>query len=389
MKTLIELYDRRPLYNVLSTEVFRPERTVFVCPPDFIKDAARQDAMRAYFKGRGIRAEILFCPAALFDARTVEQTLLDIAARYPDCALDIAGGTDAALFAAGLFCAKNDCAAFTYSRKRNTFYEIKNAPFARGVPCQVTLRVEDCFLMTGGRLRQGRVDNRVLQAYMRLIDPLFDTYMAFRREWPAIVSYIQRVSQQRRTEGDLCASGALTVKGDHGARVTANPAALERLEAIGAIGELEIQDSSVRFVFRDELTRQWLRDVGSALELYTYKACLDAGVYDDVLLSAVVDWQSDSGPDRVTNELDVMATRGVRPLFISCKTCDVSTDALNELAILRDRFGGEFARAVIVSTGSPGRGRAVMHHRASELNIGVVDLDDIKYGTLSERLKLL
>lgn len=33
MKTLIELYDERPLKNVLSTEVFSPERTVFICPP--------------------------------------------------------------------------------------------------------------------------------------------------------------------------------------------------------------------------------------------------------------------------------------------------------------------------------------------------------------------
>ena len=31
MKTLIELYDERPLENVLSTEVFSPERTVFIC----------------------------------------------------------------------------------------------------------------------------------------------------------------------------------------------------------------------------------------------------------------------------------------------------------------------------------------------------------------------
>lgn len=389
LKTLIELYDRRPLYNIVSTETFRPERTVFVCPSDLGGDQRAQDALRAYFTHRGIQTELLFCPTALLDAKAVEKTLRDVAARFPDCALDIAGGTDAALFAAGVFCAENDCAAFTYSRRQNTFYEIKNAPFARAVPCRVILSVQDCFRVTGGNLRVGRVDNHVLNGYIGLIDPLFQTYLAFRREWPSIVAYIQRVSQKRQTEDDLCAQGALTVKGDHGARVTVNQKALARLQAIGAIRGLEIREGLVRFSFRDELTRQWLRDVGSALELYTYKACLDAGVFDDVVLSAVADWQSGGGPDQVTNEIDVMATRGVRPLFISCKTCDVSTDALNELAILRDRFGGEFARAVIVSTGSAGRGRAVMHHRASELNIGVVDLDDIKYGALGERLKLI
>lgn len=38
------------------------------------------------------------------------------------------------------------------------------------------------------------------------------------------------------------------------------------------------------------------------------------------------------------------------PLFLSCKACDIKTEALNELAILRDRFGGKGAKAAIVTT---------------------------------------
>ena len=30
MKTLIELYDRNPIYNYLASLVFKPERVVFV-----------------------------------------------------------------------------------------------------------------------------------------------------------------------------------------------------------------------------------------------------------------------------------------------------------------------------------------------------------------------
>ena len=46
MKTLIELYDERPLENVLSTEVFRPERTVFLCPPEVAADLPLQNKLR-------------------------------------------------------------------------------------------------------------------------------------------------------------------------------------------------------------------------------------------------------------------------------------------------------------------------------------------------------
>lgn len=59
--------------------------------------------------------------------------------------------------------------------------------------------------------------------------------------------------------------------------------------------------------------------MGSALELFTYDACLRSGCFNDVVSSAVVDWDDARGGERVSNEIDVMATRGIIPLFISCK----------------------------------------------------------------------
>jgi hypothetical protein len=55
----------------------------------------------------------------------------------------------------------------------------------------------------------------------------------------------------------------------------------------------------------------------------------------------------------------------------------IRTDALNELAILRDRFGGDMARAAIVSAEPAG---AAARNRAAELNIRVIDLNDLKKG---------
>ncbi|MBQ9197258.1 MAG: DUF1887 family protein [Clostridia bacterium] len=385
MKTLIELYDERPLENVLSTEVFRPERTVFICPPEVAQDQPLQNKLREYFRHRGIRHECIFLSASLVDAQAVERRLREVTERYPDCALDIAGGTDAALFAGGLLCAERQLPVFTYSRKRNTFFNISGADFADHLACGVQLTVEDCFLMAGGSMRQGRVDNAILSCYMEIIDPLFALYLRFRREWPRIVTYIQRVSQK---ESGLEARGGMTAKGEHGSRVSAPLEALVEMERLGLIGDLSAEDETVAFRFADSQIRAWLRDVGSALELYIYKACLDLGVFSDVRTSAVVDWQgSKPSQDSVTNELDVMATCGVLPVFISCKTCDVKTEALNELAILRDRFGGQGARAAIVTAE---RGRGPMRHRAMELGIDVIDLDDLgKRQVLLERIGAL
>ena len=49
------------------------------------------------------------------------------------------------------------------------------------------------------------------------------------------------------------------------------------------LAEAITSGESVAFRFRDANTRAWLRDVGSVLELYVYKACLDAGVFNDII----------------------------------------------------------------------------------------------------------
>lgn len=125
------------------------------------------------------------------------------------------------------------------------------------------------------------------------------------------------------------------MKGEHGTRNTANEEALRAFERLDFIRALTIVPGErVSFRFRDLNTRAWLRDVGSVLELYTYKACLDSGIFHDVISSAVVRWDDVVGHSSVSNEIDVMAARGVIPLFLSCKACDIKTEALNELATL-------------------------------------------------------
>ena len=190
------------------------------------------------------------------------------------------------------------------------------------------------------------------------------------------MTYIQRLSPAD-SEGrfSLSVSGGYTVKGERAARIPAPEEALRDLEGIGFLSELEIiPEKSVSFRFRNAQIRTWLRDVGSVLELFIYKACFDTGLFQDVITSAVVDWDGSGRQNAVTNELDVMCTRGITPVFISCKTCDVKTEALNELAILRDRFGGKIARAAIVTAEHAG---AAVRNRASELGIDVFDLDDL------------
>ena len=388
MNTLIELYDDRAIENILAPDMFRPQRIIYLCPGEIAQDRSRQEKLKDFFKRRGWNPELIFMEASLFKADRILRQLLTIGEKYPDCALDVTGGSDAALFAAGMFTAQTGVPAFTYSRKKNRFYDISGAAFADNLLCNLAYSVEDFFLMAGGTLLPGRVDNAVLSKYLSDFDPFFDCFLQFRRDWTDIISYIQRVSPSEYGQiPPLSIQGKYTVKGDHGSRNSANEAALQELERIDFIRDLKIvRGESVSFRFRDLNTRAWLRDVGSVLELYTYKACIDTGIFNDVISSAVVRWDDVLGHGSVSNEIDVMAARGVIPLFISCKVSDIKTEALNELAILRDRFGGKGAKAAIVTTEPC---NAAARHRAAQLGIAVIDLEELKGDQIVQRLKVI
>ena len=383
MKTLIELYDERPIDNVLGTEVFRPKETILICPPEVEADRARRKTLRQYFEHRGCPVKLTFIPVSMVDAVKVERTLQQLLETHQDCAIDISGGTDAALFAAGAV--SGDTPVYTYSRKKNAFFEIRNAPFARSLPCTVRLDAASCFLMAGGTLLPGREDNAALRQRLPMIEKLFDVYARYRREWNRQISYIQKISSAEA--GALEARGRRTGKAGN-KTVKADEALLESLQSAGLIRALSFGEDEVRFEFPDELTRFWLRDIGAVLELQVFRACLEARCFDDVVLSAVVNWEGkDSQRDSVTNEIDVVAVRGIQPMFISCKTSEIRTEALNELAILRDRFGGRGSRAMIVTSALATKNRAPMRRRAAERGIEVVEWDDLPLERLISRLR--
>lgn len=383
MRTLIELYDTSPIRNVLATVMFRPQEMILICPPEVAEDPNQKRSLRDFFAYLNCPVKLTLIPVTLLDAGKTERVLREVLESHQDCAIDISGGTDAALFAAGV--ASGDTPVFTYSTRKDTFFEIKNAPFARSLPNTVHLDVRSCLMMAGGTLLPGREDNAGLAEMSDRIDRLFRVYSAFRPQWNRQISYIQKISSAE--PGVLEAGGQLREKAGN-KNVDADGEFFGALEEAGLILQLQHTDESVSFRFPDERVRFWLRDVGAVLELQVFRACRAAGCFDDVVLSAVVNWQSGKiNRDSVTNEIDVMAVQGIQPVFISCKTSEVHTDALNELAILRDRFGGKFARAILVTSGVTGKTREPVRRRADKLSIELVEWEDMSLESLINRLR--
>ena len=50
MNTLIELYDERAIENILAPDMFRPQRIIYLCPSEVVKDRKLQETLRAVFR---------------------------------------------------------------------------------------------------------------------------------------------------------------------------------------------------------------------------------------------------------------------------------------------------------------------------------------------------
>ena len=69
VRTLVELYDERPLENVLGVEMFRPEQVIYVCPEGTPENAEGQ--LKTYFSHRGISVATRFLYVDTFDTQAI------------------------------------------------------------------------------------------------------------------------------------------------------------------------------------------------------------------------------------------------------------------------------------------------------------------------------
>jgi len=161
------------------------------------------------------------------------------------------------------------------------------------------------------------------------------------------------------------------------------------------------EEGGVSVTYKNEQVKRCLTKAGQILELKTYLLTLgltseDGGaLINDVMTGVYIDWDSvvhqngDSVRD-TENEIDVLAMKGLIPYFISCKNGTVADDELYKLNTVAERFGGDYAKKVLVATyiNKNKDGLHAFRQRARDMNIelleGVHMLDDAGF---SKRLR--
>lgn len=194
--------------------------------------------------------------------------------------------------------------------------------------------------------------------------------------------------------------------------IDAKIAFLEQLQARGFIEGLVLGDEgTVTFAFKDEPTMSLLKKQGNTFELVVYHLLRESGMFDDIETGTKIAWDANEvNLDQVLfdllnssedaafgykhyaklrsdvlygsvqksseNELDVIAIKGMTPIFISCKTGkDNKIEWLYEISSLSSHFMS--SGVIAISNDLSKQSKSAFEERASQMGVSILDADTL------------
>ena len=392
--TLIEFFDKTAIENVAGALLCAPDEVVFVGGSLRQMERAAQFYRRALLS-RGISTRISFCTVNKNHLQGIYTELEKIVNTCEDCVFDLTGGEDLYLVAVGMILANYpdvvNCHRFNF---RNS--SILDCD-ANGEVCRVedfSISVEENVNIHGGEILRDRGNATATfewdwnADFLEDVDTMWELCRRDPRKWNALIQSIGKLGENAREDDPLsmqfdkhCAEGVLRNRNVNLNAVTAFLAELERKCLISELKTNEL----FSFTFKNEQVKRCLTIAGQILEVRIATRMLTLTeknkqpLYNDCRVGVAIDWDGGDNEEderfRTVNEIDVLAMHGTLPIFISCKNGDFDTEELYKLNTVAHRFGGSYAKKVLVTSdlNSLGAKGEYLRARAADMSIRILD----------------
>ncbi len=407
--TYIEFFNNVAIENVCACLTNVPKRVIYIGRDTAIIESKIKKYNRV-FSDRGHNIE--FIPMAverdnLENAVSVLQKIVD---SYPDCAFGITGGDEIALMAFGI----------VYERNRNKNIQIHRFNIAHNTICDCdkdgktvykdlpVLSAEENIQLYGGDVLYGDVfgDDTYMwdftEDFVKDIENIWNVCKGNVRLWNTQISvfeaafkvgvsdedklYVTADKDKIKKELDKNHASYKIVKG-----------MVNYLKKHGLLTHFSETDTELSLGFKNPQVRRCLIKAGQALEMKTLLIARslqdDNGnkLYNDAVNGVLIDWdgrfhnESVDGIYDTENEIDILLMHGIVPVFISCKNGVVDADELYKLNTVALRFGGKYAKKVLVATSIPKEKESGKYliQRARDMNIKLIT-DVQKFNTDDE-----
>ena len=402
---LIEFYDKTPVENLITTLTLKPRKTVFIAA-DRKKAWHSVGLYKKITAGRGLPCEMEVIGAPRTGIDESKAAILSIIDSNPrdQIVIDIAGGSDCALVAAGMVfselggCEKRLHAFYMNpATRRGTLIEFirendslkteKNVydfSFGNGV----YLTCEENIILHGGSVAKKGATFKKDSPLCDDVERLWEMCRHDPAGWNAKTGRLSAESAYADESG-LRAIPRSSIGEDSGSR-TGKKVDIALWNALVDGGLIVIDETrsgggSIFFRYKNRIVDECLNKSGTILEYRTFLAGIRAErdnlpLYDSVETGIVISWNEYDSRGGTQNEIDCMLMNGVCPVFISCKNGDIKTEELYKLGTVSERFGSDYAKKYLLSTvyfdeslrrsgETIGKAAATLKERAKEMDI--------------------
>lgn len=385
IKTLIELFDVCQVENAIAGLRFKPEKIVFVGFKETMT-STRQKALLNFFENRVEQIIIEFEIVGRYDFESIVERFNSIIDRNEDCGFDLTGGKELVLAAMGAVSALREVPMFQIDVASGNIAKIKNCD-ELPITEKSAMSIEEAIALNGCSV----VDSEDIfswnftNEFKKDIDFLWDICRQDFRLWN------KQCFSLSTFDGTIL--DGLTVRVDLHAmkyKPFMDETIINPLIENGYLQDYEYTADELTYRYRDHQIHQVLTKAGNILELISYIlfneiADETPGYYDDIDMGVFIDWDgvihsrfSKSVDTR--NEIDIMLTRDLVPIFISCKNGEVNKEALYELNTVSRKFGGKYAKRFMIASvlcQFPAK-NAFLRQRAADMDISLLVLSDYK-----------
>ncbi len=402
---VVEFFDKCAIENILSALVCDPERVVFI--GGSAKEMERRvAAYRKVLNSRGKNTELCCKSVNRHDLLGIANTLAEIVEREDSVIFNLDGGDELYLVAVGMVAQQypEKVTLQRFNLRSSTVSECDTNGCTRKSR-QLSVSVAENALLYGGRVVYesekpgGTYPWQFTGDFCRDIGKMWGVCRRNPKLWNLHLSILDKLDSLYPLKEQI-----LTVPMEEAAVQIRKRRAreadffrlLEALAEAGVLLEYEKNQDFFRFRYKTHQVRRCLTKAGQILELTIAAAAMEARcegekLYTDVATGVYLDWDGNVTGQAVetANEIDVLLMKGAIPVFISCKNGRVETEELYKLNTVARRFGGRYARRVLVASELDKMGSKAKYLRERAKDMGIRLVEDVDRMTPKELSKAI
>ncbi len=398
--TFVEFFDRADIENICTCLVNVPQRVIILGERlKLLKKHAIN--YQKILKNRGFEVEFICREINKNNLNSIVDILSNLVETYDDCFFDLTGGGELYLVAMGIIYERykdKKIQMHRFNIQNNHIIDCDQDGITITQKQLPKLSVSENILIYGGDIvyddikKEGTYDWELNPEFQSDIDKMWDICKKDVRLWNAQMGILEVAEICKKNNSDplIMQSRITSITNclkQRGARFIFIKSIFNKLYQNGLITTYEYDEEHDRLsiTYKNEQVKKCLIKAGQVLEMKVYKTLKEAKdvngelLYNDVMNGVVIDWDGEIHTDEnaldTENEIDVLAMKGGIPIFISCKNGIVSNEELYKLNAVAERFGGKYARKVLIATSLSATSRQAndFRQRAKDMNIRLVE----------------